>query len=114
MLHRCVDSTWLPSGKLITNCFVAGHMFLTGVPSIMNMDVAPISAIACNVATVITLRYWGVGAPNRCRAVAANDGQEFRCACITWCRQAIGEQFDVLIITLLLLHTFTIWVGSIG
>ncbi len=74
MLHRCVDLTWLPSGKLIVNCFAAGQMFLTGVPSIMYMDVAPISAIACNIAIVIKLRYWGVGAPNRCWAVAANDG----------------------------------------
>ncbi len=40
------------------------------------MDVAPVSTIACNVAIVIALRYWGVGAPNRCHAGAANDGQE--------------------------------------
>ncbi len=46
MLHRCVDLTWLPSGKLIVNCFVAGQMFLMGVPFIMNMDVAPVSTIA--------------------------------------------------------------------
>ncbi len=45
MLHRCVDLTWLPSGKLIVNCFIVGQVFLTGVPSIMNMDVAPVSAI---------------------------------------------------------------------
>jgi hypothetical protein len=57
MLHRCVDLTWLPSGKLIFNCFVAGRMFLMGVPSIMNMDVAPVSAIACDVAIVIALKY---------------------------------------------------------
>jgi hypothetical protein len=55
-------------------------MFLMGVPSIMNMDVAPASAIACNVVIVIALRYWGEGAPNRCLAVAANDGQEAGCA----------------------------------
>ncbi len=61
MLQRCVNLTWLPSGKFIVNCFVAGRMFLTGVPSIMNMDVAPVSAIACNVAIIIALRYWGVG-----------------------------------------------------
>jgi hypothetical protein len=114
MSHRCVDLTWLPSGKLIVNCFFAGQMFLMGVPSIMNIDVAPVSAIACNVAIVLALRYWGVGAQNRCRAVAANDGQESGCACITWCRRAVGEQFDVLIVTLLLLHTFTIWAGSKG
>ncbi len=32
---------------------------MTGVPSIMNVDVAPASTIACNVAIVITLRYRG-------------------------------------------------------
>jgi hypothetical protein len=85
-----------------------------GAPSIINIDVAPVSAIACNVAIVISLRYWAVGAPNRCCAVAANNGRESGCACITWCGHAVGEQFDVLIITLLLLHKFTIWVGSKG
>ena len=114
MSHRCVDLTWLPSGKLIVDCLVSGRMFLTGVPSIMNMDVAPVSAIACNVAIVIALRYWGLGAPNRCRAVATNDDQESRCACITWCGHAVREQFDRLIVTLSLLHTFTIWMGSKG
>jgi hypothetical protein len=52
VLQRCLDLTWLPLDKLIVNCFVAGQMFLTGVPSIMNMDMAPVSAIACNVAIV--------------------------------------------------------------
>jgi hypothetical protein len=49
-------------------------MFLTGVPFIMNMDVAPVPAIAFNVAILIALRYWGVGVTNICLAVATNDG----------------------------------------
>jgi hypothetical protein len=57
MLQRCANLTWLLSSKFIVNCIVAGQMFLTGVPSIMDMDVAPVSAIACDVAIVITLRY---------------------------------------------------------
>ena len=85
-----------------------------GAPSIMNMDIAPVSAIACNVAIVIALRYWGVGVLNRCRAVAANDGREARCAYITCWAHAAREQFDVAIVTSSLLHTFTIWVGSKG
>jgi hypothetical protein len=112
MSHRCVDLTWFPSGKLIASCFVAGQMCFMAVPSIMNMGIAPVSAIACNVAIVIALRCWKVGAPNRCHAVATNDGQEARCACIT-CK-SVGEQFDGVIITSSLLHTFTIWVGSKG
>jgi hypothetical protein len=67
-------------GKFIVNKFVAGQMFLMGVPSIMNMDVTPVSAIACNVAIVAALSYWGVGAPNKCLSVTANDGQEAGCA----------------------------------
>ena len=114
MSHRSIDLTWLPSGKLIVNCFVAGRMFLMGVPSIMNMGIAFISAIAHDVAIVIALRYWGVGAPNRCPAVAANDGQGARCACITCCRHAVRELFNVVTITLSSLHMFTIWVGSKG
>ncbi len=74
MLQRCVDLTWLPLGKFIVNCIVVGGMFLIVVPSMMNMDVAPDSTIACDVAIVIALRYWGVGAPNKCCAVATNDG----------------------------------------
>ncbi len=117
MLQRCVDLTWLSSGKFIINCFVAGWMFLTGVRSIMNMDVAPVSAIARDVAVFISLRYWGVGAPNRCLAVAANDGQEASCADIACWAVAAGEQFDMAIVTSSLLCTvtmFTIWVESEG
>ncbi len=73
MLHRCVDFTWLPLGKPVVSCLVAGRKFLTGVPSILNMDVAPISAIASFVAIVIALRYWGVGSLNKYLAVPAND-----------------------------------------
>jgi len=78
------------------------------------MDVAPVSAIVCDVAIVIALRYYGVGAPNRCLAVVANYGHEAGCAYITCCRHAVGEQFDVVIVTSLWLHTCTIWVGSKG
>jgi hypothetical protein len=55
-------------------------MLLTSASSIMNMDIAPVSAVACNVAIVIALRYWGVGASNKCLVVAVNDGQEASCA----------------------------------
>jgi hypothetical protein len=46
MSHMCVDFTLLPSGKLIVNGCDEGHKLLTGVPSMINMDVAPVSAIA--------------------------------------------------------------------
>ena len=76
MLHRCADLTWLPSGKLIVSCLVAGRRLLTGVPSIMKMEVALVSATACDVAIVIALRYCSVGAPKKCPAVAASVGHD--------------------------------------
>ncbi len=73
MLHRCVNFTWLPPNKFIVSCLVAGRVFLTGVPSIINIDVALVSAIASIDAIVIALRYRRVSAPNKCLAVAAKD-----------------------------------------
>ena len=50
---------------------MAGRRFLHGVPSMMKIDVSPVSAIACDAAMVIAFRYCGFGAPNNCRDVAA-------------------------------------------
>jgi len=47
MSHMCVDLTFVPSGKFIESGFVATLLLSTGVPSIMNIAVAPVSAIAC-------------------------------------------------------------------
>ena len=73
MLHMCVDFTLLPSGKLIVNGCNEGRKLLTGVPSMINMEVAPVSAIAWFVLIAITLRYCWLGEPNTCRAMAAKD-----------------------------------------
>jgi hypothetical protein len=32
MWQRCVDLIWLLSGRFTINCFVAGQMFLMGIP----------------------------------------------------------------------------------
>jgi hypothetical protein len=82
-------------------------MFLKGVPSIMKIDVAPVSALVWVVAIFIALIYWRVGVPNKCLAVAANDGEEAGCADISCQALAAGEQFDVAIVTLLLPYTVT-------
>jgi hypothetical protein len=71
MSHVCVNFTFVPSGRLMVSGRMAGRMFLHGVPSMMKIEVAPISAIACYVAMAIALRYCGFGAPNNCCAVAA-------------------------------------------
>jgi hypothetical protein len=71
MSHVCVDLTLLPSGKFMVSGWIAGWRFWTGVLSVTNIEVAPVFAIACNVAIVIALRYCGKGVPSRCRAAAA-------------------------------------------
>jgi hypothetical protein len=75
MSQSCVNLTWLPSGKFIINCFIPCHMLLTGVPSIVNIPSICI-CYSLRFAIVIALRYFEVGAPNKCLAVAANDCQE--------------------------------------
>ena len=57
MLHMCVDFTLLPSGKLIVNGCNEGLKLLTGVLSMINMEVAPMPTIAWFVLNTIALRY---------------------------------------------------------
>ncbi len=57
MSHTCEDLTFLPSGKLIVSGLVAGLLFTTSTPSIIKIDVAPVSAIVCVVAIAIALIY---------------------------------------------------------
>ena len=73
MSQVCVDFTFVPSGRLMVSRRMAGQRFQHGVPSMMNIDVAPVSAIACDAAMAIALRYCGFGAPNLSLAVAAID-----------------------------------------
>jgi hypothetical protein len=71
MSHVCVDLTFVPSGRLMVSGRMAGRKFLHGVPSMMKIEVAPVSAIACDAAMAIALRYCGFGAPNNCFAAVA-------------------------------------------
>ncbi len=73
MSHVCVEFTFVPSGRLIVSGRIAGWRFLHGVPSMMNIKVAPVSAIASDAPMAIALRYCGFGAPNISLAVAAID-----------------------------------------
>ena len=88
MSHVCVDFTFVPSGKLIVSGSTAGRRFFHGVPSMMKIEVAPVSAIACDAEMAIALRYWGFGAPNNCLAVAAIVVLAVACSlctCVTSC-----------------------------
>ena len=78
MSHMCVDMICLPSGKFIVRGFHATCLLTMSRPSMMNMDVAPVSAIAWFVAIVNAIKYCGAGAPNICLAAAAIKGGEWR------------------------------------
>ncbi len=84
MSHVCVDFTFVQSGRLIVSGRIAGWRFSQGVPSMMNIEVAPVSAIASDVAMVNALRYCGFGAPNRSLAVAAIDLLMVACTLCTF------------------------------
>ena len=60
MSHVCVDFTFVPSGRLIVSGRIAGRRFSHGVPSMMNIEVAPVAAIASDAAMAIALRYCGL------------------------------------------------------
>ncbi len=112
-LHVCVDLTLLPSGKFMVSGWIAGRRFWTGLPSITKIEVAPVSAIACNVAIVIALRYCGEGAPNRCLAAAATF-----CLTIFFAKVVGNEsvvQFEVTVVlssSTTFIVTLMIWVVS--
>ena len=71
--HTCVDFTCRPSGRLIVSGFVAILLLSTLTPSIIKIDVAPVSAIACDASIVIAFNTSCVGLPNICWAAAANE-----------------------------------------
>ncbi len=77
MLHICVDMICLPSGKFIARGFLATLLLTMSRPSMMNMDMAPVSAIAWFVTMVNAFKYCGIGAPNICLAVATIEGGEW-------------------------------------
>ena len=78
----------------------------------MKIDIAPLSAIACDAAMVIELRYCGFGAPNSSRAVAAID---LLVVAFPLCKFSTScVQFDVMIVLSSLsvfAVAFMIWVG---
>ena len=91
----------------------ARRRFLLGVPSMMKIKVAPVSAISCNAAMAIALRYCGFGTPNNCLAVAAIVVLVVDCPLCT-CNTSCA-QFDVTIVMSSLSTSslaLIVWVGS--
>jgi hypothetical protein len=101
---------------------VAGHNFSTGVPFIMNKDVAPVSVIASVVTMVIALRYCFIETPNIFQAMAAKLGRFAGMPEVVLLDSGVVEQLDVAIVMPLLLFSstgstermFMIWAGSKG
>ena len=113
MSHVCVDCTFVPSGRLMVSGRTAGCKFLHGVPSMMKIEVAPVSAIACDAAIAIALRYCGFGAPNNCHAVAAIFVLAFARPFLTFDKSCV--RFDVTIVLSSSSTTavaLLVWVGS--
>ncbi len=99
MSHRCVNFIILPSGMLMLKGLPVQCLFTTLAPSIMNMDVAPVSAVAWVDAIVIGFRYSCKGWPNRECAVAAYEGcMHVSCSC-SW-----EDWFDAATVTSSLSH----------
>jgi hypothetical protein len=46
MSHTCVDCARLPLGKVIVSGAVAGRLLSKSVPSMIKIEVAPVSAMA--------------------------------------------------------------------
>ena len=113
MSHVCVNFTFVPSCRLMVSGRVARRRFLQVVPSMMKIEVAPVSYIACDAAMKIALRYCLFGAPNNCRAVAAIVIPLVACTLIAFNTSCV--RFDV---TIVLSSSSTsavaliIWVGS--
>ncbi len=75
MSHTCVDRIVVPSGKYILSGLVAIRLLSTSALSMVNIVVAPLSAMALFAAMVSAFRYCGIGVPNMVRAVAAIKGR---------------------------------------
>jgi hypothetical protein len=97
MLHMCVDFTLRPSGRLIINGLDATCLFATLMPSMTNMDVAPMSSI-CNVAIVMAFKASCEVGPNNTRAAMAH--AHSLCVC-TWMLLK-EEQVDMITVVSLL------------
>jgi hypothetical protein len=71
--QMCINFTCLLSSRLIVSGFVAGLLFFTLTPSMTNIEVALVSAMACEAAIVRALKYCGMGLPNIRLAISASD-----------------------------------------
>jgi hypothetical protein len=80
--HTCVDWIFVPSGKLIVSGDTTICLLSTAAPSMMKMEVAPMSAIAWLTAIVRALRNCSIGLPKSTLAVTGiEDDTLVVCTC---------------------------------
>ncbi len=72
MLHTWVDLTFLPLGRFIINDFEVVRLLTMSMPSMMKMDLVPVSTIACKVAMVKAFKASCNVGPRKMRAAAAH------------------------------------------
>jgi hypothetical protein len=99
MPQMCVDLTFRPSGMLLVNGLGLICLLTTSMPSIMKMDVALVSVIACVVATVIVFNYSCDGWANMLQAIAAIDWVKMDSNKGGVDQWELLEQFDVAMVT---------------
>jgi hypothetical protein len=86
MSQMWVKTNLLPSGKVMVIGWSAIRKFLTGLPFMMKIEVAPMSAMACVAAIVIAFAH------------------SMHCNCV--------EQFDVMTVALMFLINISAAIGS--
>ncbi len=72
MSHTWVDLTFQPSGRFIVNGFKVVRLLTTAMLSMMKMDVASVSVIACKVAMVKAFKASCNVGPSKTPAAAAH------------------------------------------
>ncbi len=99
MMHIYVDFIILPLGMLMLKGLLAQCLFTTLVPSIMNMDVAPVLAMAWVKAIFIAFKYSCKGLPKReCAATVYAGPTHVRCNYLQ------GDRFNAATVILSPLH----------
>jgi hypothetical protein len=73
--QTCVDHIVVPSGKFILSGLVAIRLLSTSALSMMNIAVAPVSAMTLFAAMISAFKYCGIGIPNMVCAVATIKGR---------------------------------------
>jgi hypothetical protein len=107
--HTCVDWIFLLSGKLMVRGDTRIRLLSTMAPSMMKMEVVPVSAIAWLAAIVRALRNCGIGLPQSALTIAAIEDDA-----LVVCTGFVDVQLEVITVAVSSssYDEVLIWVGS--